>query len=335
MLTNCHTFIAHVFAAFNRFLKRHGSQKKYTDDSIDSVSQDLLDANAPTVLVTLETLNSSQDVNNPSGYRERLAKKKAMSAISRMKYAALTIPEDSAVPAGFTSDSNPDATQDNAGDHDDSTAADEEIDLTEAEMEQATDQANIFYSAVIEQNSYTGDKDDLYNTLLFQAMSSVRQHRGPCEVCDGNHSADICDKRGKAFQPDWMQKRVAQKNLIDGDTPKVEIPQTAPPPRASFSKFKQSDQKVRFKPHYKVMSLGDSAALEKELDSIQASIENDMMSPLSLHLQLSPRLLWATKMILRTMMILFMTSRRIFVSPCPRIVTRYGKINSVPCGQRG
>eukprot|EP00956_Cyclotella_meneghiniana_P038738 scaffold159372_cov23-Cyclotella_meneghiniana.AAC.1 len=216
MLTNCHTFVAHVFAAFNRFLKRHGSQKKYTDDSIDSVSQDLLDANAPTVLITLETLNSSQDVNNPSGYRERLAKKKAMSAISRMKYAALTIPEDSAVPADSTSDSNPDTTQDNAGDHDDSTAADEEIDLTEAEMEQATDQANMFYSAVIEQNSYTGDKDDLYNTLLFQAMSSIRQHRGPCEVCDGDHSADICDKRGKAFQPDWMQKRVAQKNLIDG-----------------------------------------------------------------------------------------------------------------------
>ena len=273
MLTNCHTFVAHVFAAFNKFLKRHGSQKKYTDDSIDSVSQDLLDANAPTVLVTLDTLNSSQDVNNPSGYRERLAKKKALSAISRMKYAALTIPEDSAVPGDSVTDGNPDASQDNAGDHDDSTAADEEFDLTEAEMEQATDQANIFYSAIIEQDSYTGDKDDLYNTLLFKAMSNVRQHRGPCEVCDEDHSADICNKRGKAFQPDWMQKRVAQKNLIDGDTPKVEIPQTAPPPRASFSKFKQS--KPRSKPQYKVMSLGDPAALEKELDSIQASIESD------------------------------------------------------------
>ena len=134
-------------------------------------------------------------------------------------------------------------------------------------MEQATTQASKFYSAVVDGDSYTGDKEQLFENLVFQAMEQVKATRGPCDVCDSTeHTGATCPHRGKAFQADWLQKRVAQKNLVDGDTPKVPIPQKSPPPRASFSKFK---------PQFKTMSLSDPDAIRSELDTIQEALEQD------------------------------------------------------------
>eukprot|EP00956_Cyclotella_meneghiniana_P029670 scaffold72643_cov58-Cyclotella_meneghiniana.AAC.1 len=255
MQTNCHSFVSQFFADLNKFLKRHGSKKRYREDSIETVSQHLLDAGAPSYLVTLDTLNASQDVNNPTAYKEKMAKRKNRSAFQRMKYANMSLTDDPSGPS-------------DAAEHDDSSVASEnDHGLTEDEMEQATTQASMFYSAVVNSDSFQGDKDRLFDDLVFKAMEQVKAFRSPCDVCDAtNHTGATCPHRGKAFQSEWLQKRVAQKNLVDGDTPKVPIPQKSPPPRASFSKFK---------PQFKTMSLSNPDAIRSELDTIQEALEQD------------------------------------------------------------
>lgn len=258
MQTNLHSFVSHVFAAFNKFLKRHGSKKKYEDDTIDTVSQDLLDSDAPSTIIRLDTLNDSQDVNNPRPYRERMAKKNARSAIQRLKFASLSTSPQEDVESPIQPD--------------DSSVDDDTTDLTDEEMNQASTQANMFYSAIVEDDSYKGDKEELYSNLVFKAMEHVKKSRVPCDVCDSiTHTGATCGFRGKEFQPEWLQKRVAQKNLIDGATPKVPIPQRTPPPRASFSKIK---------PQFKAMSINDPS-IESELDVIQAQIDVDTGSFIS------------------------------------------------------
>ena len=262
MRSNCHSFVSHFFADFNKFLKQHGSKKRYREDSIETVSQYLLDSGAPSTLVTLDTLNASQDVNNPTAYRERLAKRKTRTSFQRMKYAAMTSPS-SQQPSDEPSDQS-------SNDHDDSSvASSNDLDLTEEEMEQANTQATMFYSAIVDGDSFKGDKDKLFDDLIYKAMEQVKASRVPCDVCDGtDHTGATCRYRGKDFQPEWLQKRVAQKNLVDGDKPKAPIPQKSPPPRASFSKFK---------PQFKAMSLADPAALQSELDTIQEALDQEIL----------------------------------------------------------
>eukprot|EP00956_Cyclotella_meneghiniana_P004598 scaffold5670_cov42-Cyclotella_meneghiniana.AAC.3 len=129
MKSNCHSFISHFFADFNKFLKQHGSKKRYREDSIETVSQYLLDSGAPSLLVTLETLNGSQDVNNPTAYREKLAKRKARTSFQRMKYASMKAPSDKPSDDQQPSDQSFD-------DHDDSSVASSgQFDLTEEEID--------------------------------------------------------------------------------------------------------------------------------------------------------------------------------------------------------
>eukprot|EP00956_Cyclotella_meneghiniana_P004599 scaffold5670_cov42-Cyclotella_meneghiniana.AAC.4 len=88
----------------------------------------------------------------------------------------------------------------------------------------------MFYSAIVDGDSFKGDKDQLFNDLIYKAMEQVKASRVPCDVCDAmDHTGATCRYRGKEFQPEWLQKRVTQKNLVDGDKPKVAINQKSPP----------------------------------------------------------------------------------------------------------
>lgn len=142
--TNVHSFVSATFSAFNRFQKQNGNMLRYTDESIDTVSTDLIDGKAPEVLYLNDKVHQTDSTaGNPSAFRNGLNKHKAKSNFSRLKFASMKVDE---------------ASENSAAAHDDASV--QELDCTPEELQQAEESAaDLFdkigseYTAVIRMSS--------------------------------------------------------------------------------------------------------------------------------------------------------------------------------------
>ena len=112
---------------------------------------------------------------------------------------------------------------------------------------------------------YSGDLDELHQDLIFNAMSQVKASRKPCEICSQPHPGD-CWLRGKAFQPEWLQKRIEQINLRDGDKPKSPPSEKTTPPKSTYSKRSSLQFNAMSFPSDQANAILDDIALEIQSD---------------------------------------------------------------------
>jgi hypothetical protein len=122
---------------------------RYTDESIDSVSTDLIDGKAPEILyLTNKTHESDQTAGNPLAFCNGLNRHKATSNFSRLKFAPMMIDEASEKSAAVQDD-----------------ASVQELDCTPEELQQAEEPAADLFDKI--ESKYTGDKEELYQDLVF------------------------------------------------------------------------------------------------------------------------------------------------------------------------
>jgi hypothetical protein len=252
MKTNIHSFISTTFSAFNKFRKKHANMKRYTADNIDTIATDLIDGQAPAVIYLTDAQRESDSTTqNPSAFRDGLNRHKSRSNFSRLKFAALKFNDDASV------DDTPN-------------------ELTEEERQQAELTATDMFSKL--ESDYQGDKKELYDDLVYCAMSQLQSRRRKiCEVCEQGHATDACWSRGPAFQPELIRRRVEQINLRDGDKPKQPPESKLIPPKSSLSK----------KPlQFNAMTLSDPA-LNEQVESIFSTIQEDVAND---SLDLTPKM---------------------------------------------
>jgi hypothetical protein len=91
MRTNVHTYVSSVFKDFNKFSKRTGGRKRYENDTINSVSTDLIDAKADDVLYLKDYKPSNAHVNDPSPFKDGHNKHRSRSNFSRLKFAPMNV----------------------------------------------------------------------------------------------------------------------------------------------------------------------------------------------------------------------------------------------------
>ena len=104
--------------------------------------------------------------------------------------------------------------------------------------------------------------DDNLQNIVYQAMTSTFQKKGPCKVCGGRHDADTCRARGPEFQQPWLRKAVAQYNAVHGNKPKVPPPDNPPiPQRADFGKTTNL-QKRNMEVHFDESDLSSASSTE-------------------------------------------------------------------------
>jgi hypothetical protein len=247
MRTNVHSYISSVFKDFNKFNKRNGGRKRYENDTIDSVSTDLIDAKAADVLYLNDYKPSNSHVNDPSAFKDGHNRHRSRSNFSRLKFAPMNVKSQDEV-----STSQEQEQQD-----------DEQIECTAEEFEEAKDKAQAYFDSLVD--NWTGDKDELFNDLVFTAMREIKAKKC-CEICSDTHDVGGCWLRGEDFQPEWLRKRIAQVNLRDGNKPKSPPTDRTIPPRSTLSKNLT----------YNAMSM--STSLNNQLDTIEKTLKQEVNS---------------------------------------------------------
>jgi hypothetical protein len=172
------------------------------------VSRYLIDGKAPEVLYLTDKVNSipNHDVNDPSPFNNAHVRHKSRSNFSRPKLAAMQLKSS-------------DLAKENEVEANDDGTVDKEFECTKEEIRAAEEQVAPYFDKIIE--TYTGNAESLHKDLVFTAMETIKQSRKQCKVCTETHPADReCWYRGAEFQPDWLQKRVEQVNMRDGNKPK-------------------------------------------------------------------------------------------------------------------
>jgi hypothetical protein len=265
MKTNLHSYVSNFFLEFNNFSKASANMEPYTKQTIDTVSWYLIDGKAPEVLFLTDKVDSipNHDVNDPSPFNNAHVKHRSRSNFSRPKFAAMQLESSELV-------------KENEVEANDDGTVDEEFECTEEGIRAAEEQVAPYFDKIME--TYTGNADSLHKELVFTAMETIKQSRKQCEVCTETHPADReCWYRGAEFQPDWLQKRVEQVNMRDGNKPKNDPNHQVISPKASLSR--------KPPPQYQSMQLSSNtsdeanALLNKIKTQLQANINNDSLSP--------------------------------------------------------
>ena len=172
MKSNVHSYVSGTFSSFNRFNKHNGNMKRYTDDSIDSISQDLLDGGAPTVLhLTDSPDNATSDPNNTSAFKQALYRHKARSNHSRLQFGAMSSHTD--IPSTPTTSPTTEngsttaksSTTTSAPSTDDATVDSDAC--TDADIKAASDLVTPFLDSL---DLPDADKETLYDNLMLKAM---------------------------------------------------------------------------------------------------------------------------------------------------------------------
>ncbi len=249
MTTNLQPLISPISTRFNRYNRQHGNRLQYTEDTVESISQDLLDGKVNNTLHLLDTASKPHNVNDPSAFREAMYKHKSKSNFSNLRFAAMDNKKDG------TSLVEEDAT------------TEEEIHCTADEIKLAEEMIQPLFEQLSEQGK---DNQELRDDLIYRAMTQIVAKRASlCEICNGKHvgGSDGCWARGPQFQPEVIRKQVEQINLRDGNKPKSPPEERVTPPKSSYGK-----KNLRFK----AMSIQSEEQLQSTLDDIVAELEEDI-----------------------------------------------------------
>ena len=278
MLTNLQPLLANKNHQFNQFRKQNPLGKAYTEETIDTIADYLIDGNAPSILRLLDKPNIPGSKNHPDAFYQGLDRHRQHSSYSKPTYATMnsvhTIPEFNGVKP-----------QDPTEVTDDSTVTDGqplEIDETIKEMVKPM-------FAILKVDDPQVD-DEIWNDLCFKAMRAMgRSPRPQCDACHQHHDTDECWARGPEFQDEALRKRVQQINATRGNKP-INPPKPRIPPKASFkgtkverggrpqlksmaiSYLKDQDDQQQFDLQYR--SVQNSADIETVLDEVSDDLKN-------------------------------------------------------------
>ena len=215
--SNLVPLIAPKYHEFRTFLTKYGPYTEYQSENVQSLVQFLLDGTANDVIELLPSANENQPSNTTrsSKYQSR--------PYRHQTYAALELPADSTVDSQEITPPPSDRRSQNQP-------------LDHEELSDVDSMLKDLVAPVLASLEFENPDENLQN-LVFQAMTSMFQKKGPCKVCGGRHDADTCRARGPEFQQPWLRKAVAQYNAVHGDKPKIPPPDNPPiPQRADFGK---------------------------------------------------------------------------------------------------
>ena len=252
MKSNVHSYISGTFSNLNRFNKQHGNMKPYTDDSIDSISQDLLDGGAADILRLTDKINQEPpDLNATPAFQKAMFRHKARSNISKLKFGSMTTPSTDTT-----------TTQDNT---DDASVLPSEC--TEEDIAEAIDIVN----PILDTLSIDPTADEkAYQHLVYATMHKLRSKKASCDICNGHHPTTECWCRGADFQPTIIRQRVAQINLRHGDKPEKPPVDKITPPTSSLSNTNLQLKAMSLSAHQPHHSITAT------LDSIEAQLQSDL-----------------------------------------------------------
>ena len=221
---------------FQEEMRLSGNKKEYTQESISSLSNYILQGNSSTTIAIQATSNglSGRDLSLLPQQQSQRSTRFNKSPFNKKIFAAM-----GALRQGIIED----ARVEHEGDEDDATVYDEADDEFDAKYFTDEGQRELISNITPILKSLNIDveqiPEELFQDLILAAISGMRDHDKNCEVCNGRHDADRCRARGIHFLHPTLRKAVEQYNAIHGDKPKSPpLPLTPPTARFGGKKFK-------------------------------------------------------------------------------------------------